>query len=134
MQNSARFLQFHFTHYQPHQKDKTVLGTTKTRSRSRKIALIAGQAQKIEKLTNAIKYLICGHFKNRKHLVNEHIIFSRIIVHQSKSYVSISKRCTPLSNQGIRIRFPIVTANQSFTSRLKLVQEQDLYAIDVSSI
>ena len=29
MQNSAKFLQFHFTHYQQYQKDKTVFGTAK---------------------------------------------------------------------------------------------------------
>ena len=121
MQNSARFFQFHFTHYPPYQKDKIVLGTTKTSKEVvlEKLHWSLTQVRENGKPTNAIKSLISRHSKKWTHLVNGHV--PRIIIHQSKSYVWLSKRRTPVCNLGIRIIFPVVAVNQSFNSRLKLV-------------
>ena len=100
MQNGMRFLQFPFTHYTPYQKDKTVLGTTKTSKEVvlEKLHWSPAQAQEKGKLTNAVKSLINGHSKMRTPLVNGHVLFPRITIHRSKSYVWLSKRHSALSN------------------------------------
>ena len=100
MQNSARFLQLHFTHSPPYQKGNTILGTTKT---SKEVTLeemhwSPAQAWDNGKLTNAVKSLTNGHSKKQTPLVNRHILFPRITVHESKSYVWLLKKRTPLSN------------------------------------
>ena len=56
MQNSSKFLKFHFTHYPPYQKDKIVLGQ------------------------RAVKSLINGHSEKRTPPVNGHALFRRITI------------------------------------------------------
>ena len=67
MQNSARILQFHFIHYPPYQKGKTVLGTTNTRKEVvlEKLHWLPAKAREKGKLTNVVKTLINEHSKKQ---------------------------------------------------------------------
>ena len=71
IQNSARFFQFHFTHYPPYQKGKSVLGTRKISKEVvlEKLYWSPAQVQKNEKLTNAVKSLMNENSKKWTHLL-----------------------------------------------------------------
>ena len=109
MTNSARFLSFQFTHYPSYQKGKTVLRTTMAKEVvMEKLHWWPTQAWKAtSKLTNTVKSLINGHSKKRTPLITGHIIFPRITIRKSNSYVWLSKRRSSLSNKQIKFLFPM---------------------------
>ena len=100
MTSSARFLPFHFTQHPSYQKGKSVSGATNTREVVReKVHWWPDQAWRAtSKLTNTVKSLINRHSKKQTPLINGDMIFSRITITQSNSYVWLSKRRTLLSN------------------------------------
>ena len=100
MTNSVRFLPFSFTHYPSYQKGKTVSATTKRREvvLEKLLWWLAQAWEATSKLINTEKSLINGHSKKQTPQINGHIIFPRITIRQSNSYVWLSKRPTPLSN------------------------------------
>ena len=100
MTSSARFLPFHFTHHPSYQKDNSVSGATNTSEVVlEKVHWWPDKAWwAMYKLTIAVKSLINRHSKKQTPLINGDMIFSRITITQSNSYVWLSKRRTLLSN------------------------------------